>query len=91
MSMDGGRGGVWGVGSVEIHFPIFILVKFFKYPCTSAEKVKYLPTTNVKLNVKPTTRSLCKKITKMSSALARRMSLMVSHQNHCNLELDALH
>lgn len=60
-------------------------------PRTSAGEVKYLPTTNVKFDLKHTTCSLCKKMTKMSSALARRMSLMVSHQNHCNLGLDSLH
>lgn len=45
----GGRG-----MRVEILFPIFILVKFLKYPCTHAEKVKYLLITNVKLDMKET-------------------------------------
>lgn len=38
------------------------------------------PTTNIKL-----------KATAMSSALAKWMSLIVSHQNRCNLGLDAFH
>lgn len=29
--------GRWKGGRAEIHFPIFILVKFFKYLCSSAE------------------------------------------------------
>lgn len=87
------EGGSERGGRVEIHFPIFIPVKFFKYPCISAVQVKYLqyPTTNVKLDVKHIFHILHKKMTEMSTAPARRMSLMESHQNHCNLGLDALH
>lgn len=87
MSMEGGR-----EGGLKFTFQSSSLSSFSS-TSAAALKVKYLqlPTTNVKLDVKHINHILHKKVTNMSSAPARRMSLMVSHQNHCNLGLDALH
>lgn len=57
------------------------------FPSAPALAVKYLqtPNTNIKLKINH------RQATAMSSAPAKWMSLIVSHQNRCNLGLDAFH